>query len=61
MKKFLSGNFEVKRPPEAPQVEQDLTDRFEHAALKKLGGSIAFVSKKKFLYGATPANELPKK
>ena len=49
--KFLKGNFDVKQPPEAPAVEQDLTDRFEMEALKRLGGSIAFVSKKKFMYG----------
>ena len=54
MKNFLKGNFDVKRPPAAPRVEQDLTDRFELEALKRLGGSIAFVSKKKLLYGAPP-------
>jgi hypothetical protein len=58
---FLKGNFDVKRPPTAPEVEQDLTDRFEHEALKRLGGSIAFVSKKKFLYGATPVTEEAKR
>lgn len=57
MKNFLNGNFEVKRPPTAPKVQQDLTDRFEQEALKRLGGSIAFVSKKKFLYGAGPLTE----
>ncbi len=51
MKNFLKGNFEVRRPPAAPNVEQDLTDRFEIEALKRLGGSIAFVSKKKLLFG----------
>ena len=54
MKHLLNGNFEVKRPPAAPKIEQDLTDRFEREALKRLGGSIAFVSTRKFLYGATP-------
>jgi hypothetical protein len=54
MKNFLKGNFDVKRPAVAPDVEQDLTDRFEVEALKRLGGSIAFVSKKKLVYGAPP-------
>ena len=62
MKKFLSGNFDVKRPPTTPDTEQDLTDRFEVEALRRLGGSMAFVSKKKFLFGAdAPAKDSPKK
>lgn len=55
MTDFLKGNFDVKRPPTAAKTDHDLTERFEREALAKLGGSIAFVSRKKFLYGAPPA------
>jgi hypothetical protein len=33
--------------------KEDLTSQFEREALKRLGGSIAFVAKKKFLYGVS--------
>lgn len=45
----LKGNFETSKTVEnkdEPQVE-NLETRFEREALKRLGGSIAFVSKKK--------------
>lgn len=52
-KKFqvLKGNFTPRKPVEVSEVKEDLTTQFEREALKRLGGSIAFVSKKKFLYG----------
>lgn len=53
MAQILRGNFTPKKQPqvEAP-AEDDLTTQFEREALKRLGGSIAFVSKKKkFLSG----------
>ncbi len=53
MAQLLRGNFTVKKPVEAGEAEEDLTSRFEREALKRLGGSIAFVSKKKFLYGVS--------
>jgi hypothetical protein len=56
---FLKGNFDVKRAPKAEKVQEDLTDRFEQEALKHLGGSIAFVSKKKFVFGAGSASQAP--
>ena len=59
MTKFLKGNFDVKKQPAAPKSETDLTDRFEQEALRKLGGSIAFVSRKKYLYGDKPATGKP--
>ena len=49
--KVLKGNFAPRRPVEVEQAQDDLTTQFEREALKRLGGSIAFVSKKKFLYG----------
>jgi hypothetical protein len=51
MSDVLKGNF---KPRDAVKVEKkplDLNAQFEREALKRLGGSIAFVSKKKFLYG----------
>jgi hypothetical protein len=48
MSSVLKGNFTTRKPVETEQKAQEsLEDRFEKEALKKLGGSIAFVSKKK--------------
>lgn len=51
MSSVLKGNFQTGKKIEAPTPEQqepqDLESRFEREALKRLGGSIAFVSKKK--------------
>jgi hypothetical protein len=48
----LRGNFQPKNNPIVDQAgPDDLTTRFEAEALKRLGGSIAFVSKKKFTLG----------
>jgi hypothetical protein len=48
MSNVLKGNFNTKKPVEVKnQNSDDLETRFEKAALKRLGGSIAFVSKKK--------------
>lgn len=49
MPNVLKGNFtpksEVKTKPEA--TTETLEQRFEREALKKVGGSVAFVAKKK--------------
>ena len=50
MSDVLRGNFKPKHSVDVQQ-EEDLNTQFEREALKRLGGSIAFVSKKKFLYG----------
>jgi len=52
MSQVLRGNFTPRKPVEADETKEDLNTRFEREALKRLGGSIAFVSKKKFLYAA---------
>jgi hypothetical protein len=50
---LLKGNFETKHRVVAPESSTDeLETRFEREALKRLGGSIAFVSKKKVDWGA---------
>lgn len=47
---FLKGNFKTKRKvvdtTDAAKSD-DVEERFEREALKRLGGSIAFVAKKK--------------
>lgn len=51
MADILRGNFKPRKPVVADGAKDDLNTRFEREALKRLGGSIAFVSKKKFLFG----------
>lgn len=49
MSDILKGNFETKEKVEETKEEDktDLESRFEKEAMKRLGGSIAFVAKKK--------------
>jgi hypothetical protein len=48
---ILRGNFVTQHAVTGEEAKDDLTSQFEREALKRLGGSIAFVSKKKFLFG----------
>jgi hypothetical protein len=52
MSKLLRGNFEPKTDVQDTRNErgEDLEAQFERAALAKLGGSIGYVSRKKFLW-----------
>lgn len=50
MSDVLKGNFIPKRPVSVTEEPESLEQQFEREALKRLGGSIAFVSKKKFLW-----------
>jgi hypothetical protein len=51
MSDVLKGNFKTKKPVKAePAKQATLEDRFEKEALKRLGGSIAFVSKKNVVW-----------
>jgi hypothetical protein len=50
MSQVLRGNFTTRTPVVVEEKESTLETRFEREALKRLGGSIAFVSKKKFLW-----------
>lgn len=55
MSNVLKGNFKIKnkvKEEEKADKTNDLEDQFEKEALKHLGGSIAFVSKKKVLWEA---------
>ena len=48
MANVLKGNYEPKKSITVEQKQGDsLEERFERDALKRLGGSIAFVAKKK--------------
>lgn len=49
MSSVLKGNFETEKKVEASSDKgaESLEARFEREALKRLGGSIAYVAKKK--------------
>lgn len=49
MADILKGNFETKKKAETETKDagDSLEEQFEREAMKRLGGSIAFVSKKK--------------
>jgi hypothetical protein len=61
MSKFLRGNFEPKNDAKLNtnnRPEDDLESRFERAALARLGGSIGYVSRKKFIWdGEDPSKK----
>jgi len=57
MSDVLKGNFQPQRKVSVDDRSEELSSQFEREALKRLGGSIAFVSKTKFLYGTGRANE----
>lgn len=51
MADVLKGNFKTKKKVEVESgVEESLEERFEREAMARLGGSIAFVSKKKVVW-----------
>ncbi len=51
MSEILKGNFKTKNQVVyQPEKNNTLEEIFEKEALKKLGGSIAFVSKKKVMW-----------
>lgn len=50
MSKLLRGNFTARNDVKTQKTDEDLSERFERAALAQLGGSIAYVSRKKFLW-----------
>ena len=57
MSDFLKGNYKVEKEITAPEEDMSTEARFEREALKRLGGSIAFVSKKKVMWDAPAKNE----
>ena len=60
MSDLLKGNFTTENEVvDNTSTDENLEQRFEKEALKKLGGSIAFVAKKEVLWG--DEDETPKK
>jgi hypothetical protein len=47
MKEVMRGNFAPKKGVTVKDEKQTLEDKFERAAKARLGGSIAYVSKKR--------------
>lgn len=48
MSDILKGNFKTSKPViDTHEEKDDLESKFEREAMKRLGGSMAFVSKKK--------------
>lgn len=47
MSGVLKGNYKAKKDVKAETKADDLESRFERQAMKRLGGSIAFVAKRK--------------
>ena len=53
MAELLKGNFKTKKKVVAEnETGESLEDRFEREALARLGGSIAFVAKRKVVWGS---------
>jgi hypothetical protein len=50
MTEILKGNFKPARPVDVTPAQETLDDRFEREVKKRLGGSIAYVAKKKVLW-----------
>ena len=51
MSDILRGNFKTKNPVKGTEAhDKTLEEQFETEALKRLGGSIAFVSKRKVMW-----------
>lgn len=52
MSNLLKGNFTTEKDVvDTSAADESLEERFEKEALKKLGGSIAFVAKKEVHWG----------
>jgi len=50
MSSVLKGNFQPQKSVALKEQPDDIEQRFEREALKRLGGSIAFVAKKKVIW-----------
>lgn len=61
MSSVLKGNFEPKNKVTVADATKDadrtVEERFETEAMKRLGGSIAFVAKKKIMWDAEPPSK----
>jgi hypothetical protein len=53
MSDFLKGNFETEKKVTAETKKKEtLEERFEREAMKHIGGSMVYVSKKKVVWDA---------
>jgi hypothetical protein len=50
MDQLLRGNYPIPQPEAVSAAAPSLEDEFELAALKRLGGSITFVAKRKVVW-----------
>jgi hypothetical protein len=57
MSEFLKGNYKVEAKISEAESEEEAkaTEQFERKALSRLGGSICFVSKRKFVWNGDEA------
>ena len=53
MSEILKGNFTTKRDVKVEENKDEIEERFEREAMKHLGGSIAFVAKKRVKWDAS--------
>lgn len=57
MDEILRGNYPITQPEADAESPPSLEDQFELAALKRLGGSITFVAKRKVVWTDEPADD----
>jgi len=57
MSDLLKGNFTPRNPVADEAEAVSLEDQFEVAALKRLGGSITFVAKRKVMWDLAPQGD----
>lgn len=57
MSDLLKGNYKLTRNIEDEKAEPTVEQQFEREALKKLGGSIAFVAKHKVMWDKTESQK----
>jgi hypothetical protein len=50
MDELLRGNYNIEQPKQDQPAARTLEDEFEMAALKRLGGSMTFVAKRKVVW-----------
>jgi hypothetical protein len=50
MDELLRGNYPIAQPETVAPEAKSLEDQFEAAALKRLGGSITFVARRKVVW-----------
>jgi len=57
MDELLRGNYPIEQPKADAAANQTLEDQFELAALKRLGGSITFVARRKVVWDEDAASD----